>query len=189
MREADAPGVDAIRAAAPAWPWMSAAVQEPDAAQTVGEFRHAFRIGPRWLLIPAGLPAEVYPPLPCTRLPFTHTWCLGLASFRGDLAPVYDLDALISARGAEIGRYFLLLGSRDACAALCIDEIAGITVAPDRPTKPLPPLPDLPTNLACRGLVVDGTTYIELDLLVLLGMLAERASLIAADTITSKDYP
>ncbi len=172
-----------------AWPWLSAAAQASDAAETIGEFRHAFRIGPRWLLIPAGLPAEVYPPLPCARLPFTHGWCLGLASFRGDLAPVYDLDALMSERGAEIGRYFLLLGRRDACAALCIEEITGITVAPDTHSDPLASLPRLPADLACRGLVVDGTNFIEVDLGVLLGILAERASLIEAGTITSKDYP
>jgi chemotaxis signal transduction protein len=171
------------------WPWLAALHDGPDAIPSIGEFRHAFRVGRRWLLIPAAMPAEVYPPLPCAHLPFSQPWCLGLASFRGELAPVYDVGAIVDERAPDIGRYLLLLGRRDACAALCIDEITGMTVAPDTPTTSLPPLPGLPPDLTRGALAVDGTSYVEVDLVGLLGLLAERASLLAASTLTSKDYP
>ncbi|WP_295388083.1 chemotaxis protein CheW [uncultured Thiodictyon sp.] len=170
-----------------AWPWLPAILDAPDSTQPIGDFRHAFRIGQRWLLVPAAMPAEVYPPLPCAGLPFTHPWCLGLASFRGDLAAVYDLGALVDERTPDVGRYFLLLGRRDSCAALCIDEINGITVPPDTLTAPPPPLPGLPSELARGVLVVDRTSYVEVDLVGLLGLLAERASLLAASPLTSEE--
>jgi chemotaxis signal transduction protein len=171
------------------WPWLAALGDGPEPIQSIGDFRHAFRIGRRWLLVPAAMPAEVYPPLPCAHLPFSQPWCLGLASFRGELAPVYDVGAIVYERSPDLGRYFLLLGRRDACAALCIDGVTGMTVAPETPTAALPPLPGLPSNLTRGALVVEGASYVEVDLVGLLGLLAERASLLAASTLTSKDYP
>lgn len=161
-------------------------VDAPAAAAPAGEFRHAFRIGTRWLLIPLGMPAEVYPPLPCARLPFTQHWCLGLASFRGDVAPVYDLAALLGERSANPSRYLLALGRREACAALGIDDITGITVPPDTPTTPPPPLPEPLSELAQHSLTVDAVPYLDSDLGGLLVLLAQRACQINFATLTSE---
>ncbi|WP_295443103.1 chemotaxis protein CheW [uncultured Thiodictyon sp.] len=187
MNEVDAPADATTRADAPIWPWLPASLDATDQTQPIGDFRHVFRIGQRWLLVPAGMPGEVYPPLHCARLPFTHPWCLGLASFRGDLAPVYDLGAIVNERTPEPGRYFLLLGRRDTCAALGIDEVNGITVPPDTPITCPPPLRGLPSELARGALAVDGTSYVEVDLLGLLELLAERASLLQASPLTSEE--
>lgn len=184
-----APADATTRADTQTRPWLSALLDAPDQAPPVGEFRHALRIGQRWLLVPPVMAAEVYPPLHCAHLPFSHPWCLGLASFRGDLAPVYDLGAILDARTPDVGHYFLLLGRRDTCAALCIDEINGITVPPDTPTGPPPTLPGLPSELAHGALAVDGISYVEVDLAGLLGLLAGRASLLQPSTLTAQDYP
>jgi chemotaxis signal transduction protein len=162
-------------------------VAAPAEEAPAGEFRHALRIGQRWFLLPEGMPAEVYPPLPCTRLPFTQHWCLGLASFRGDLAAVYDLAAVLNPQSATTHRYLLALGRRESSVALGIDEITGITVPPDTPTEPLLPLPGLLSTLICAGLTVDGIEYIALDFGELLRLLAAEASLIKNDFLAAGD--
>ncbi|MBK1693588.1 hypothetical protein CKO09_02380 [Chromatium weissei] len=163
---------------------IAAPAEEPP----VGTFRHAFRIGHHWFLLPNGMPAEVYPPLPCTRLPFTHRWCLGLASFRGDLAAVYDLAPLLdSSQQTTSHRYLLVLGRREASAALSIDEITGITVPPETPSDSLPPVFESLSTLACFGVTVDGVNYIELDCDDLLRLLATQASLIETDLFAAEN--
>jgi hypothetical protein len=162
----------------------------PDAAGDApepGEFRHAFRIGARWILIPAGAPAEVSPTLACTRLPFTAPWCLGLASFRGDLVPIYDLGALLGETAPGAGSSLLILGQRESRAGLRIDEIAGFEV-PQQAPRTLPSRwPGLPDGLDRGGLLVAATVYAEIDLSALLAVLAGRASLLAPATIQSTD--
>lgn len=165
------------------WAWADPA-DEPSEA---GDYRHAVRIGSRWLLLPADRPAEVRTALRCTRLPFTRAWCLGLASFQGDPVPVYDPAALLGEHPAGNGGCFLVLGRREARAALRIDEIAGLRVPPDAHPRPLPPWPGLPAEMACSAVTVGDTTYLELDLDALLAALAERASLIGTDTPYPRD--
>ncbi len=174
----DHAGPDQVPAADPAAPW--AGLLDPSDTDTdgeAGEFRHAFRIGARWFLIPTGMPAEIFPPLPITRLPFTHGWCLGMASFRGEPAPVYDLGARLDEHRPGPGRYFLLLGPRDAGAALCIEEATGIRVPPEAATAPPPALPAPLADLARGSLALGAAHYNEIDLPALLGVLAAQAVL------------
>ncbi|NEV64189.1 chemotaxis protein CheW [Thiorhodococcus minor] len=155
--------------------WLSQPLEGEDGEQAAA-IAHAFRIGERWLLIPMDLPAEVSPVMASAKLPFTKPWCPGLANFRGELVPVYDLSMLFE--GVAAGGLFLILGPRDARACLRIDEITVITVPADLAPEPLVALPNLPDELVCLGLSLEGRTYIQLDLGGLLGLLAQRASLL-----------
>lgn len=151
------------------------AFPDPDAER----IDHAFRIADRWWRIPPDLPAEVMPAAHCARLPFTRDWCLGLASFRGDLAPVYDLGAWLSTGATPTaGRYFLVLGRRPARAALRIDEIKGFAIPHDAPVAAAPPLPGLASAFAGSGPLLDGIVYADIDLIALLARLAVGASLL-----------
>ncbi|MBK5963793.1 hypothetical protein CCR95_06770 [Thiocystis minor] len=164
---------------------------EPDG----GAVGHAFRVGARWFLLPVALPAEVTPALPCVRLPFTPPWFLGLANFRGEPVPVYDLGALLQAPGAtpDIGRYNLILGTRDRRGAFLIEEIRLLTLPTGTDFDLAPALPTIsamiPDGLPCHGAVIEGTTYTRLDFSALLGILADRASLLGEETHSSKDQP
>ena len=158
--------------------WLSPAFVAAEPSSEAGALGHAFRIRERWFLIPADLPAEVSPRLFCARLPFTQPWCLGLANFRGELVPVYDLGALLADSGPQSGRYLLILGRRDARAALSIDEITVVTVPAEAETEVTSPLPNLPGELICRGLSVEGRTYAELDLGGLMSLLARLAGVL-----------
>ncbi|MBK1716423.1 chemotaxis protein CheW [Thiocystis violacea] len=155
--------------------WFAPAVATEDPGLDAGRIAHAFRIGEYWFLIPMDLPAEVSPPLFLARLPFTKPWCLGLANFRGELVPVYDLGALLAGGGVSARGYFLVLGERDARAALRIDEITVIRLAAEASAQLQPPWPGLPEDLILRGLDVEGIRYAELDLGGLLSRLARHA--------------
>lgn len=157
--------------------WFTPELADEGGGEGVGAVAHAFRIGERWFLVPMDLPAEACPAMFCARLPFTRPWCLGLANFRGELVPVYDLGGLIDNAAGRRSRYFLVLGRRDARACLCIDEITTVRIPVDASPQNLPPLPNLPEGLPCQGLRVDGETYAEVDLGGLLTILAGRAGL------------
>lgn len=139
---------------------------------------YSCRIGDWWFLVPLDLRAEVSPVLHCARLPFTRAWCLGLANDRGELVPVYDLGALIetNARRGTSG-YFLMLGQREARAGLWIDEIKTIRLPPESGFSPLFSMPNLP-EIDLNGINLDGTLHAKVDFIALLGLLAQRASLI-----------
>ena len=169
------------------WAWIDPGAGPADQCPDVGDYRHAVRIGSRWLLLPADRPAEVRAALQCTRLPFTRAWCLGLASFQGDPVPVYDPAALLAEQAPGGGGQFLVVGRRESRAALRIDEIAGLHVPPDAGTEPSSSWPGLPAELACNAVTVGETTYLELDLDALLGALAERASLVGTGTQSPRD--
>jgi len=146
-----------------------------------GTLRHAFRIGQRWLLIPEGIHAEMVGAMRCASLPFSADWCLGLANFRGEPVPIYDLAILFgdTAHKRE-GARFLVLGRPDARAGVRIDEIAAVSLHAHVEPSAMPALPGLPSDLDCTSVSVEGTTYIETDLIAWLGVLALRASTLAA---------
>lgn len=148
---------------------------------------HAFRIGERWFLIPMHLPAEIVHTLKCAPLPFTARWCLGLANFRGELVPVYDLAARLEDGARCAGPYDLILGGRDQRAGLRIDELRVIQIPNRDPDLPLAPLPGLPAALVCRGLAIADTIYTALDLIELLDLLAARACQLVPDVTPSGD--
>ncbi len=187
MRDNAAPGHSAACVRPGAWTWS--ATEAADGGPDAGDYRHAVRIGARWLLLPADCPAEVRTTLQCTRLPFTRAFCLGLGSFRGDPVPVYDPNALLAPGTAGSGGYFLVVGRRGAAAALRIDEIAGVLVPPGSHRESLVPWPDFPAELACSAVAVGSAIYLETDLDALLAALAERASLLGTGTTHSRDEP
>lgn len=156
--------------------WLSPAIEAEDGEEAGQGMAHAFRVGARWFLIPMDLPAEVAPVTSGAKLPFTAPWCLGLVNFRGALVAAYDLSRVFGE--APSGRLFLVLGQRDARAALLIDEITVITLPLDARTAPSTPLPNLPGELPGQALELDGKVYIQLDLSGLLRLLAQRATLL-----------
>ena len=164
------------------WSWLAGVLDVEDANQEPGESRYAFRIGTWWFLVPLDRQAEVTPRQTCSRLPFTRTWCLGLTNHRGDLVPVYDLGAMIEEeRGRGDGRYFLMLGRREARAGLCIDEIRSLRIPEEAHFVPLYPMRHFPDDFDCRGIRLEGTFFAEVDFTELLGILTERALLFGAD--------
>ncbi|MBK1723891.1 chemotaxis protein CheW [Thiocystis violacea] len=153
------------------------ALGELEPEQEDGDFAHAFRIGDWWFLTPTDLPTEVSPPLHCARLPFTATWCLGLANHRGELIPIYDIRALMAEPTRQLGGYFLMVGRRDARAGLRIDEIRSCRIPADATFQPLFPIPNLP-ELEVTGISLDGTVFARIDLDALFATLAQRASML-----------
>lgn len=171
---------------ADAWGWVAGALAIEDPDQACDETRYAFRIGTWWFLVPTGWQTEISPRLPCSRLPFTQVWCLGLTNFRGDLVPVYDLGTLIEEeRGPGSGGYFLMLGRRNARAGLCFDEIKAIRIPASAGFVPLYPMRHFPDDFECRGVQVEGTFFAEIDYSALSRILAERASLFGGDPSVS----
>lgn len=160
--------------------WFSQTLHGQEADDETAAIGHAFRIGERWLLIPMGLPAEVTPMIGLAKLPFTKPWCRGLANFRGELVPVYDLSRFLAQQ--VTGTLLLVLGDRDCRACVCIDEITVIRAVADAHSSPLNPFVELPEDLACLGLELEGQTYLQLDLGGLLKMLARWASVLPAET-------
>ncbi len=161
--------------------WLAPDLDLEDPGQDETDVRYALRIGDWWFLVPTDLHTEVSPVLPCTRLPFTQDWCLGLANYRGDLVPVYDLGALMEEeRGRGTGIYFLMLGPRDSRAGLRIDEMKTLRVPTSTDPIPLFPMRNFPPDFDCRGFRVEGTIFAEVDFVAVLEILAERASLLEA---------
>jgi hypothetical protein len=84
-------------------------------------------------------------------------------------------------RGQGDGRYFLILGQREARTGLCIDEIRSIRIPKEAHFVPLYPMRHFPEDFDCRGIRFEGTFFVEVDFTELLEILAKQALLFGAN--------
>jgi chemotaxis signal transduction protein len=113
----------------------SAAGPKPPTEAEVATFPMIlFRIGPRWLAVPAGSVREVVTLEAITRVPGVHERVTGLALLRGRLVPVVDLPALLgiaSGGDAAITRPRLVVLQRDDHeGGVVADEARGVLELP-----------------------------------------------------------
>lgn len=92
----------------------------------------AFTIREQSLLIAVSHIVEIIDSLPCTKIPETEPWFLGLASSRGNILAVSDLAGLLLGENAQHpkqGRLLLVRGEEDVFALL-VDEVTGLKKFP-----------------------------------------------------------
>lgn len=84
------------------------------------------------MLIAVSHIVEIVDSLPCTKIPTTESWFLGLASSRGNIIAVSDLAGLLlgeNVRTPQQGRLILVRGEEDIFALL-VDEVTGLKKFP-----------------------------------------------------------
>lgn len=101
-----------------------------------------FHIGSLGFLLAAGSFCEVLGSLPVDPLPNVQPWFSGLLNLRGNLAPVFDLRALLNddAGGHEVKRYLLAVGRGDKTVVLWIDGLPAMLNSLPPPLQALPTL-------------------------------------------------
>ena len=133
------------------WLKPSAALDhfQPPASLTAGfavtersRTRYGFRLGDIGLLIEANTPSELLDQTPVYPLPNTPSWLLGLISLRGNLTPIFDLEAALGLQpAAEHRQRWLLILDQGESAVGCEINQWPETVMPRRPLDRPPPLP------------------------------------------------
>lgn len=131
-------------AAALSWRFVLPEIQEVDPEERqLTRLRLGFRIGGTALLIPPGTLAEVVDLPPIHRLPNTPTWCLGLVNLRGNIAPVFNLHALLDEE-SKARSHLLILGKGAETVGFLIDGLPFSAELPSSgSTTGRPPLHDL----------------------------------------------
>ncbi|MFT5445299.1 MAG: twitching motility protein PilI [Gammaproteobacteria bacterium] len=93
--------------------------------------RYGVLIGGQRLLLDGSGAVRVLETGPMSRLPNTHSWCLGLANVRGQLVPVFDLAQWQNQPVPESGRMTLVIGADDQAAATLVDLSPRNVLLPD----------------------------------------------------------
>jgi len=105
---------------------------DPVAREALPEWQGvAFTIGEQQFIAGMDEVVEILDPPPCTRVPGTQGWFLGIGNVRGNLLPVSDLrHFLLRQPGATTGvrrnARVLTCGHGDAYAGLQVDEVQGL---------------------------------------------------------------
>ncbi len=88
----------------------------------------AFRLGEDLLLAPMSEVAEILDPPPCTHVPGTRSWFMGIANVRGSLLPVTDLHGFaFSGRASNARNAKLLVFNQDGVhAGIKVDDVLGL---------------------------------------------------------------
>jgi chemotaxis signal transduction protein len=143
--------------------------------------RMGFSVGNLSLLLPPNSGREVIPAPPVSRLPNTAAWLLGLANVRGNLVPVVDTAAALGAT-REVGKpppYALIFGHADAAIALLIDGLPRL-LSIDVSQRSVDGV-TTPALLEGGGAIAaydhNGRTWLDLDLMYLLDVLAQTIAL------------
>ncbi len=125
--------------------------------------RYGFRVGGMGLLINPDAGSEVLPIPPMAVLPGAPAGFMGLANLRGNLAPLYDIRALLGLP-PQTGRQplALILGQGDDAVGLIVE---GHPVALTRltPLNDFPALPDALAKYVPTGYAQDGEIWLEFD--------------------------
>lgn len=107
--------------------------------------RLGFKVGNIGLLIKENIVSELSENrAQICRIPNTASWLAGLINLRGNLIPVFDINALADIeRKAKNKAMLLILGTGETAGALMIDDLPlHIRLAPEDKLDMLPSLPD-----------------------------------------------
>lgn len=103
---------------------------EPPEISSEAGFLHLFEAGGLRCLIGNEIPSAMMVAGEIRRLPFAAPWFEGLASFRGDILPVFDLNRFLRPGDpAGRGRFLLVVGEKGERAAIRADQISTFPLA------------------------------------------------------------
>jgi len=87
--------------------------------------RHGFSVGQLNLLIPTGIPVELFDEANWSPIPLTPSWFKGMTNLRGEVIPVFSLPQLLSAKSqrttAQNQNWLLILDKPPRMSGLLID--------------------------------------------------------------------
>jgi twitching motility protein PilI len=124
------------------------------------------------LLVPAGVISEVVDGFAVHAMPNAASWFPGLVNLRGNLIPVFDLQALIGPRTETFGR-LLVIDRGDRAAAIPVDALP-TPVDPQHRSSHVPPVPSQIEPFVRRAYLDQNEIWLELDFLALFQSLGTR---------------
>jgi twitching motility protein PilI len=127
-------------------------------------------------LLPLAQSGEIFSLAPIQKVPYTHTWFLGVSNLRGYLCGIVDLASFIQAdlqstgaqrplhnRAGEHARLVTLNSAIEVNCAFLIDRLNGLRRATDFVSREAPPAGS-PSFLSAQYRDTTGITWTELDL-------------------------
>lgn len=124
--------------------------------------RYGVLIGGQRLLLDGSGAVCVLEPGAMSRLPNTHSWCLGLVNVSGQLVPVFDLAQWQHQSVPDSGRMLLVIGADDQAAATLVDLSPRSLLVPDMACA-APTLPDGFAAYAGQAFALGDEVWTELD--------------------------
>jgi twitching motility protein PilI len=143
------------------------------AVHSLSQLRYGVQVANMGLLVPAGVISEVVDGLTVHPMPNAASWFPGMVNLRGNLIPVFDLQALIGSR-TEIFARLLVIDRGDKAAAIPVDALPR-PVDPQHRSSQMPPVPNQIEPFVRRACLDQGEIWLELDFLALFQSLGTRA--------------
>ena len=133
--------------------------------RAVTKVRYGFRLSNIGLLIAAQTHSEVMDPLPIFPLPNMPSWFLGLVNLRGNIVPVYDLEAAFNLHDDDPEkRYLIVLGKTERTVGLLIRGLPQPqTLEDELLLESQPPLPERLNEFASNAYMIDQRIWVEFN--------------------------
>jgi len=135
--------------------------------------RYGFKVGSIGLVTPPGLPCEVVDDATIFPIPNTAHWFTGMINLRGNLVPVFDLQAVFGI-GAGGPRSLLVINRGAEAVAVPVDALPQAVSTGQKAPSSLP----VPAQLEpfCRGgYLADDGIWLEVDFASLFQALGSSA--------------
>jgi purine-binding chemotaxis protein CheW len=116
--------------------------------------------------LPVDAVTGVYEDVFISPLPCVPAFVAGVANLRGHLIPVLDLATLLDIPGAgtqEKSSTVVVAAGRDFSVALLVDKVNEVSIVTGSEIQPFPNTLDLPHPNYVKGVMADGTIFLELE--------------------------